>query len=111
MATPALSALQGYTTVLVWSRDLFALPSGLGDVLAQYWDGGGAVVVAVDANVESRLLSRCWAANGYMLTDRTAVWEDPSDSDSLGVVLEPLSPLMADVASSRNPQCVLFIQG
>ncbi len=71
--------MQGYTTVLLWSRDLFASPSGLGDVLAQYWDGGGAVVVAVDANLESRLPGRFGAvANGYMLIDWTAAWEDPS---------------------------------
>jgi hypothetical protein len=96
--TPALSALQGYTAVLCWSRDPFASPAGLGDVLAQYWDAGGAVVVAVDSNVESKLQGRFGtAANGYMLIEGSAEWEDPSDS--LGVVLEPLSPLMADVTA------------
>jgi hypothetical protein len=69
-------------------------------LLAQYWNGGG-VVVAVDASLESRLQGRFGAvANCYMLIDGTAAWEDPSDS--LGVVLEQLSPLMANVARGKG---------
>ena len=102
-ATPALSVLQGYDVVLVWRVIMFASPSGVGDVLAQYWDGGGAVVVAVFATAGDSLQGLFGtAANGYVLIDGTANQEAPSDS--LGSVLEPKSPLMAGVASISATQ-------
>ena len=47
--TPTLSDLKPYTAVLVFNNVKFASPSALGDVLADYWDGGGAVVLAMSA--------------------------------------------------------------
>jgi hypothetical protein len=43
--TPTLSYLQGYDAALVWSRSSFNDPVALGDVLADYVDNGGGVVV------------------------------------------------------------------
>ena len=81
--------------MLAWSNAV-SFPSGVRDVLAQYWDAGGAVVVAFEANHGSNLQGRFGtAANGYMLIDGTAGWEDLADS--MGTVLEPQSPLMPNV--------------
>ena len=98
-STPALSGLQDYAAVLVWNTNSsFASAAGLGDVLAQYFDGGGGVVVASWANCNSYLRGRFGAvANGYMLINGTAACESPADS--LGAVLEAQSPLMTGVTA------------
>jgi hypothetical protein len=97
-ATPSLSTLQPYTAVLTWSSDGYYDGSGLGDVLAQYWDGGGGVVVATHANTESYLQGRFGTNdNGYIVIDGSAYQEFPYDT--LGRVIEPESRLMAGVAS------------
>jgi hypothetical protein len=104
--TPSLSTLQPYSAVLVWcyydgsSYLGFASASGLGDVLAQYWDGGGAVVVASHANEYSTLQGRFGTGtNGYILIDGASPAGQEFPSDSLGTILEPQSPLMTGVAS------------
>jgi hypothetical protein len=45
--TPTLSALQSFDAVLVISDDFFDDPAALGDVLADYVDGGGGVVLGL----------------------------------------------------------------
>ena len=70
--TPSLSYLQGYSVVLLWTHPVSSFPSAsdLGDVLAQYWDSGGAVVVATGALDSGKLQGRFGtASNGYMLID------------------------------------------
>lgn len=49
LATPSLATLQQYDSVLVWSDCLFANSTTLGNVLADYVDGGGRVVLASHA--------------------------------------------------------------
>jgi len=93
-STPSLSTLKGYNAVLAWFCCGSVLDSDVGDVLAQYWDGGGAVVAADTLIFQGRFGT---VANGYLLIDATA--GDKGPSDSLGAVLEPQSPLMAGVAS------------
>ena len=69
---PQLSLLQQYDAAFVWSSGgkAYPLAGGLGDVLAQYWDGGGAVVLAGDANSGGKLTGRFASpAAGYMLLD------------------------------------------
>jgi uncharacterized protein (TIGR03382 family) len=46
-ATPTLPDLQQYHAVLVWNDRSFVSASGLGDVLADYADAGGGVVLSV----------------------------------------------------------------
>jgi hypothetical protein len=99
-SSPALSTLQAYAAVLAWSHSGHS-GNICGDVLADYWDGGGAVVVAVYSTTEyssgALLQGRLGSAgNGYILIDPTGL---ESSSDSLGTVLEQQSPLMAGVAS------------
>ena len=103
-ATPTLATLQGYTAVLTWSDGIYA--AGTGDVLAQYWDGGGAVVVGMWALSSRFPLGGRFGtgANGYMLMDATAGYEQPADT--LGTVLEPQSPLMTGVASLSANQAI-----
>ena len=103
--TPSLSYLQGYSVVLVWTHPYLSFPSAsdLGDVLAQYWDSGGAVVVATGALDSGKLQGRFGtASNGYMLIDGSVGVQDEMAYDvvinSLGTVLEPQSPLMTDVS-------------
>ena len=43
--TPSLSLLQDYDCAVVWSNNQFSDPAALGDVLADYLDAGGAVVL------------------------------------------------------------------
>jgi hypothetical protein len=45
-STPSLATLLNYDTVLVWSDSIFFNPVALGDVLADYVDLGGGVVMA-----------------------------------------------------------------
>ena len=104
VGTPALSHLRRYDAVLVFSAHGFGSPSALGDVLADYWDGGGAVVLAEFALgawagswpqvLQGRFGS---ASRGYLLINSTAGYESPPDS--LGTVLEPQSPLVAGVGA------------
>ena len=96
-ATPSLSTLQPYSAVLTWCSFPYYDGSGLGDVLAQYWDGGGDVVVATHANTLSNLRGRFGTnENGYILIEGSTNQEIPQDS--LGTVIEPESRLMAGVA-------------
>ena len=101
---PSLSYLQNYEALLVYNVFPFYSPDTLGDLLAEYWDGGGAVVLAEFANginglgvpgftLQGRFGN---AANGYTLIDSSA-GGDIYESDSLGTVLEPLSPLMTGI--------------
>jgi hypothetical protein len=46
LSTPSLATLLNYDTVLVWSDSNFFNPIALGDVLADYVDLGGGVVLA-----------------------------------------------------------------
>jgi len=52
-ATPTLEQLQTYRGVLVYSRNAFFDSAAMGNVLADYVDSGGGVVVAVFALFES----------------------------------------------------------
>ncbi len=53
-ATPSLLTLQANWAVLVFTDASFADPVALGNVLADYFDGGGRVVTAVFANGNSQ---------------------------------------------------------
>lgn len=97
-AAPDLATLAGYDAVLAWSSAGvgFADPTALGDVLADYYDGGGRVVVAMFGNFTGGIGGRFGAlSNGYLLiTGGTAVLTGAS---SLGAVAEPSSPLVQGV--------------
>jgi len=62
-STPSLSTLQNYDSVLVWSNYAFDDRVALGDVLADYVDSGGGVVLATfvwygpDFDLEGRIMT------------------------------------------------------
>jgi hypothetical protein len=62
-STPPLSTLQAFDVVLVWSNTGFDDPTAIGDLLADYVDGGGALVLAVFA------LDTFWGFGGRFQTD------------------------------------------
>jgi hypothetical protein len=98
IGTPTLAQLQQYDVALAISNSTFQDPVQLGNVLADYFDGGGRVVLALFA------VSSGWAVQGrfgdpamkYMLLSVSAF---DSGAESLGEVAEPQSPLMNGVAS------------
>lgn len=66
---PTVSDLKAYDAVLVFSNDDFVYPVALGDVLADYVDSGGGVVIATfsfDSNVNDGGLQGRLATTGYL---------------------------------------------
>src|SRR4029079_16710523 len=99
-STPTLGFLQGYQAVLVYSISSFANPVAVGDLLADYFDAGGRVVLAPAGNCSDPGLG----LEGRVITDGYAVGvPGPLGCaflpDSLGRVFEPQSALMAGVSS------------
>ncbi len=108
-ATPSLAQLQQYDAALVTSDSLFQDPVLLGNLLADYHDGGGRVVLTVfSVNGEFGGIQGRFGdpAMGYLLIEPL-----PQDQpmDSLGEIAEPNSPLMNGViainamAAYRSP--------
>ncbi|MFA5508253.1 MAG: hypothetical protein WC423_22710, partial [Vulcanimicrobiota bacterium] len=95
-STPTLADLQDYDAVLVWSNSPFSNPTALGDVLADYFDGGGRVVTAQASSVTN------YAIGGRFLDDYLMILVGATTafpSDSLGTINEPGSPLLVDVTT------------
>ena len=100
VGTPPLSLLQNYRAVFVYSGgdgQVFMEHDSLGDVLADYWDSGGGVVVAATANLGSIAGRFGVLENGYRLMQITS--SVSCSGDSIGSVSEPDSPLLTGVAS------------
>jgi hypothetical protein len=103
--TPTASELAAYHAVLVFSFWGFANSELIGDRLAAYHDQGGGVIVAYAANfyghIGPTMLRGAYAEpdNGYALLNYAQGSGYNGPTDSLGDVLEPLSPLMAGVSS------------
>ncbi len=99
--TPTLTDLQPYQSVLVVTDKVLSNPVALGDIVADYYDGGGRVVLALFSTVGSgtRIQGRFGDPAGeYMITDPAGILDAPVD-DGLGMVLEPQNPLMKAVTS------------
>jgi hypothetical protein len=65
--TPTLATLMQWNAVLLWSNDSFQDAVAMGNVLADYADAGGGVVVAVFANTSTnpaRFLQGRWLSGG-----------------------------------------------
>lgn len=98
-ATPTLQQLQQYDSLLCWTNTTPLDTNAWGDVLADYVDAGGGVVVAVFANSTTstnRHIGGRWQ-NGYrVIVDRSG---NASGAASLGTVHFPNHPLMAGVTA------------
>jgi hypothetical protein len=93
--TPTLLQLGAYASVLVLSNNTFSNPAALGDVLADYVDAGGYVVVASFAYATGYALTGRWISGGYNLI---AVGGYASTSETTNLQIVDLSsPLVAGV--------------
>jgi len=101
IATPTVADLQTHQSVLVFSDKVFIDPVTLGNVLADYFDAGGRVVVAQYSTVGggTRIQGRFGDPSmGYLLLDPAGVLSNAVD-DGLGNVAEPQSRLLRDVST------------
>lgn len=97
-STPTLAELQQYDAVMTWSNVNYANAAAFGDVLADYVDAGGGVVVAVYANSTtntSRYLGGRWITGGYEVIPSAG--GTTSGASNLGSVLVPNHPIMQGV--------------
>ena len=98
-ATPTLDLLTNYEAVVVWSQEQFANSDGLGNVLADYLENGGGIV----------LHQSCFSSEtGYGLEGRLMTEYSPL---STGLIHEPVRylgnynpdhPLMAEVTTAGD---------
>ncbi|MFO0838116.1 MAG: hypothetical protein U1D55_06270 [Phycisphaerae bacterium] len=96
--TPTLAYLQQFDAVIVWSNDSFADAVALGNVLADYVDAGGGVVVSVFANTSTntaRFLQGRWQTGNYIAIPQNGGFTQ--GAGSLGTVLVPGHSIMNGV--------------
>ncbi len=115
--TPTLAQLETYDAVLTWSNNNYANAVGLGDVLADYVDAGGGVVVSLHASTSTnvaRFLGGRWLT-GYEVIVTQGGFK--TGAATLGTVQDPAHPVMSGVAtftggsSSWRPQNTTLTAG
>lgn len=94
--TPTLGFLQTYNSVLTWSNYLYADAGAMGDVLADYVDGGGGVVVGSFAVTNSWGLGGRFVGSGYMAVDLSG---NNYGSGTMSIVHQPGHPVFAGVTT------------
>ncbi len=97
--TPTLPQLLAYDAVICWTNVTPADNNAWGDVLADYVDQGGGVVVAVFANSSTttgRHIGGRWQTGYEVILDQSG---NTSGNASLGNVLLPAHPVMGGVTS------------
>ena len=97
--TPALATLLAYDALLCWTNSAPANNNTWGDVLADYVDAGGGVVVAVFANsINSATLhiGGRWQTGYEVILDQSGTTTGVS---GLGTVVQPGHPIMAGVTA------------
>lgn len=100
LATPTLADLQQYDAILAWTNFSPLDNAALGDVMADYVDAGGGVVVAVFANSTTNTLRHIagrWQTGGYEVI--VALSGSTTGSAALGTVVNPAHPVMQGITS------------
>ena len=102
--TPSLAALQAFDAVLVGSNFVFADSDSLGNVLADYVDGGGGVVTTMAALMDINFFGDPYSLVGRFRTDdyfaiSYVTGNQTHPSPSLGTVNDPSHPVMAGVST------------
>lgn len=92
-STPTLAMLMPYDSVLVYTNIDFPDPVAIGDVLADYFDGGGRVVVAPGASCSGFGIAGRFVTDNYLVM--TMGFANPNPDPM--VIIESNSPLMVDV--------------
>ncbi len=98
--TPTLEELMAWDAVIVWSNDSFDDAVALGNVLADYVDAGGGVVVSVFANTSlnvARFLQGRWQMGDYIAIPQNGNFTQ--GPGQMGTVLLPEHPIMQNVKS------------
>jgi hypothetical protein len=98
-ATPTLTQLQAYDALICWTNTTPANNHAWGDVLADYVDAGGGVVVTVFANsttTPTRFIGGRWQMGYEVIKDQSGNF---TGAASLGTVAQPGHPVMAGVTS------------
>ena len=101
LSTPSLAALQSYDAILVISDSNFSDSAGLGNVVADYADGGGGVVVCTFAfHSPGGALS----LGGRMVSDGYLPFTGSGQGTNTGGLLaaQLAHPILAGVASFSN---------
>jgi hypothetical protein len=95
--TPTADELAAYEAVLTYSYNSYANSTALGDLLADYWDAGGRVVIAACANEKEPFgLTGRWLSGGYHLFNLTGEMTEKVENGPLAKV-KPDSPLLVGV--------------
>ncbi|MBW7998443.1 MAG: ThuA domain-containing protein [Candidatus Glassbacteria bacterium] len=97
IATPTLADLSAYQAVMVWTDGSPASVTALGDLLADYVDAGGGVVVATYGHAAGYGVGGTFAAGGYSPFNFDAV--NPNTVTSMSTVYDAAHPIMAGVVS------------
>lgn len=100
IGTPTLSQLLAYDALLCWTNSTPASNVAWGNVLADYVDAGGGVVVAVFANSSTttgRNIDGRWQTGYEVILDRTG--STSGAGGVLGTVSLPSHPVMAGVTA------------
>ena len=79
--------------IIVWNDNPLADPNAVGDMLADFVDLGGTVLLGGNAVISGELSGR-WLADGYAPLKSTGT---PRGGASLGVVTDPADPLFAGI--------------
>jgi hypothetical protein len=98
--TPTLAQLQAYDAVICWTNSTPANNVTWGDVLADYVDAGGGVVVAVFANsttTAGRNIGGRWQNAYEVIMDQGG--NASGANHTIGTVHAPWHPLMAGVTT------------
>ncbi len=98
--TPTLAQLQAFDSVIVWTNSTPASNVALGDVLADYVDAGGGVVVAVFANsttTAGRNIAGRWQNAYEVIMDQGG--NSSGAGGTLGTVHVPSHPIMNGVTA------------
>jgi len=98
--TPTLAQLQQYDALLCYTNSTPADNVAWGNVLADYVDAGGGVVVAVFANstvTAGRNIDGRWQTGYEVISDRSG--NASGANGMLGTVLVPAHPVMAGVTT------------
>jgi len=98
VVTPTLAELQAFDAVIVYHDYSHVDADALGNVMADYVDGGGGVVCMVweVGGIVNPSMGGRWATDGYVLMDR---YDNITGHATLGTVHVPSHPIMAGVSS------------
>jgi uncharacterized repeat protein (TIGR01451 family) len=97
--TPTLAELQAYDAVLVFNNSSFANTVALGNVLADYVDAGGGVVVMHFALYNGMHIQGRFLSGGYYAIDAASSSSQSASNLTLGTIDVPGHPVMQGVSS------------